>query len=189
MAGILADVSGKGISAALLSSLLQGALNMEFRFTTQPEEVLSQVNKFLCAKTESNRFVTLFLFVFDLLGIGRFISAGHNPAYLFRSNSGEIEELASGGLILGAFDFATYSSCQFQLNQGDILVAYSDGLTEAENPQGEMFGENRLREIIALKGRGGSHSLKKNLLEEMESFTRGRGQTDDITFLLVERYK
>ncbi len=187
LAGVLADVSGKGISAALLGSLLQGALNMEFRSTSQPEEVLNKVNRLLCEKTESHRFVTLFLFVFDPLGKGRFISAGHNPAFLFRSDTGEIEELAEGGLILGAFDFASYSSYRLQFNPGDILVVYSDGLTEAQNPEGQMFGEGRLRDIIALEGPGGSSVLEKKLLENVHQFTHGQSQVDDITFLLIER--
>ena len=85
LVGVLADVSGKGISAALLSSLLQGALEMEFRSAAQPEEALNRVNKFLCEKTQPERFVTLFLFVLNSQGKGQFISAGHNPAYLFRS--------------------------------------------------------------------------------------------------------
>jgi sigma-B regulation protein RsbU (phosphoserine phosphatase) len=187
LVAVLADVSGKGISAALLGSLVQGALNMEFRSTTRPGEVLNKVNKLLFEKTESYRFVTLFLCVFDPSGKGRFISAGHNPAYVFRAESGEIEELADSCLILGAFDFATYASSPFQLHLGDILVIYSDGLTEAENPEGEMFGEKRLREVITLEGRNGSQILERRLLDVMEQFTRGRNQTDDITFVLVEK--
>ncbi len=183
---VLADVSGKGISAALLASLLQGALFMEFLSTTRPGKVLTKVNKLLCEKTDPNRFVTLFLCIFDPSGEGRFINAGHNPAYLFRAGSGEIENLADGGLILGSFDFATYSSFPFQLNKGDILVVYSDGLPEAENPEGEMFGAERLREIIALEGPKGSQVLERKLLDNMEKFTRGHNQTDDITFILVE---
>ncbi len=184
---VLADVSGKGISAALLGSLVQGALNMEFRSTIRPGEVLNKVNRLLCEKTEANRFVTLFLCVFDPFGKGRYISAGHNPAYLFRAESGAIEELEDGGLVLGAFDFATYSSSPFQLNKGDILVVYSDGLTEAENPGGEMYGEARLRDIISREGCEGSQILERKLLDDMGQFTRGQSQTDDITFILVER--
>lgn len=187
LAGVLADVSGKGISAALLGSLIQGALNMEFRSNTRLEDVLDKINKLLCEKTESHRFVTLLVFIIDPDGKGRFISAGHNPAYVFRSDSDKVERLADGGLILGAFGFASYSARQFQLNQGDILVVYSDGLTEAQNPEGEMFGEEKLLEIIAIEGPGGSKALEKGVLDEMKRFTRGRSQVDDITFLLVEK--
>ncbi len=187
LAGVLADVSGKGISAALLGSLIQGALNMEFRSTTRLEEVLNKVNKFLCEKTESHRFATLFVFLMDQGGKGRYINAGHNPAYIFRAGSGEIENLTEGGLVLGAFDFTTYSASHFYLEHGDILVVYSDGLTEAQNPAGQMFGEERLRKIIELKGREGSGALEKGLLDEMKQFTQGLSQPDDVTLILVEK--
>ncbi len=186
-AGILADVSGKGISAALLSSLLQGALSTEFRSRTQPEEVLNRVNRLLCEKSLPNQFVTLFLFLLNSQGVGQFISAGHNPAYLFRSATREIEELASDGLILGAFDFACYQSRSLDLRGGDILVVYSDGLTEAQNQEEEMFGEERLLQIIQEVAPAGSSALERKILKAVEEFTQGMPQTDDITFLVVER--
>ncbi len=99
--GVLADVSGKGMSAALLSSMVLGALSMEFRSGTQPQEVLNRVNQLLCEKSLPFQFVTLFLFLLSPDGMGQFISAGHNPAYLFRSATGKIEELASDALCSG----------------------------------------------------------------------------------------
>jgi DNA-binding response OmpR family regulator len=92
--GVLADVSGKGISAALLSSMVLGALSMEFRSGTQPQEVLNRINRLLCEKSLPGQFVTLFLFVLRPSGEGQFISAAHNVAYLFRSATGKIEWLA-----------------------------------------------------------------------------------------------
>jgi serine phosphatase RsbU (regulator of sigma subunit) len=187
--GVLADVSGKGISAALLSSLLLGALSTEFRYGTQPQEVLNRVNQLLCEKSLPYQFVTLFLFLLSPQGVGQFISAGHNPAYLFRSATGKIEELSSGGLILGAFAFVSYQSCPLHLHQGDILVVYSDGLTEAQNQQEEMFGEERLLKIIQQEAPSGSHALQQKFLKAIEEFTQGMPQTDDITFLVVEKYQ
>jgi len=187
--GVLADVSGKGISAALLSSLLLGALSTEFRYETQPQEVLNRVNQLLCEKSLPYQFVTLFLFLLSPQGVGQFISAGHNPAYLFRSATGKIEELSSGGLILGAFAFVSYQSCPLHLHQGDILVVYSDGLTEAQNQQEEMFGEERLLKIIQQEAPSGSHAFQQKFLKAIEEFTQGMPQTDDITFLVVEKYQ
>ncbi|MCH8269548.1 MAG: PP2C family protein-serine/threonine phosphatase, partial [Acidobacteria bacterium] len=187
--GILADVSGKGISAALLGSLLQGALEVEFRSATKPEEALNRVNKFLCEKTQPDRFVTLFLFVLNSQGKGQFISAGHNPAYLFRAATGKVEELTSDGFILGAFAFASYSSRPFQLRKGDVLLIYSDGLTDAQNHEEEVFGEERLLEIIQREAPAGGQVLKKKLLEALAYFTHGMPQTDDITFLLIEKQR
>jgi len=187
--GFLADVSGKGISAALLSSMLLGALSTEFRYGTQPQEVLNRVNQLLYEKTLPGRFVTLFLFLLNSQGVGQFISAGHNPAYLFRSATGEIEKLTSDDLILGAFTSVSYQSSPFHLHQGDILVVYSDGLTEARNQQKEMFGEVRLLKIIQQDAPSGSHALQQKFLNAIEEFTLGMPQTDDITFLVVEKYQ
>ena len=185
--GVLADVSGKGMSAALLSSMVLGALSMEFRSRTQPQEVLNRVNQLLCEKSLPSQFVTLFLFLLSPHGMGQFISAGHNPAYLFRSATGKIEELAACGLILGAFDFVSYQSCPLQLCKGDILVVYSDGLTEAQNHSEEMFGEERLLEIIRQEAPAGSSALEEKFLKAIEEFTQGMPQTDDITFVVVEK--
>jgi len=187
--GVLADVSGKGISAALLSSMLLGALSIEFRYGTQPPEVLNRVNQLLCERSLPYQFVTVFLFLLSPQGLGQFISAGHNPAYLFRSATGKIEELSSGGLILGAFTSASYQSSPLYLHQGDILVVYSDGLTEARNQQEEMFGEARLRQIIQQEAPKGSNALHGKFLQAIEESTFGMPQTDDITFLVVEKCK
>ncbi len=185
---VLADVSGKGMPAALLSSLLQGALGTEFRAHNRPEEALNRVNLLLCDKSLPSQFATLFLFLVEPDGKAGFISAGHNPVYLFRAATGQIEELVSDSLILGAFPFAKYQSRPFELHCGDILVVYSDGLTEAENPEGEMFGEARLREIMQREGPAGSEVLEKKLLAAIAAFTRGHGQTDDITFVVVHKH-
>src|ERR1035437_2781733 len=185
--GVLADVSGKGISAALLSSMVLGALSMEFHSRAQPQEVLNRVNQLLCEKSLPFQFVTLFLFLLSPNGMGQFISAGHNPAYLFRSATGEIEEMVSDGYILGMFDFASYQPRTFRLDQGDILVVYSDGLTDAQNQQEEMFGEKRLLQLIRQEAPSGSQALERKFLKAIEQFTQGRPQTDDITFVVVEK--
>src|ERR1035438_5791093 len=185
--GVLADVSGKGMSAALLRSMVLGALSMEFHSRTQPQEVLERVNRLLCEKSLPYQFVTLFLFVLNPQGMGQFISAGHTPAYLFHSATGKIEELGSNANVLGLFDDASYESSVFHLDKGDILVVYSDGLTDAENPQGEMFGEERLLKLIRQEAPSGSQAIEQRLLKAIEAFTQGLPQTDDITFVVVEK--
>ena len=187
--GVLADVSGKGISAALLSSMVLGALSMEFRSGTQPQEALSRVNQLLCEKSLPYQFVTLFLFLLSLCGTGQFVSAGHNPAYLFRSTTGKIEKLVSNAHFLGMFDSASYPSRTFRLDKGDILVVYSDGLTDAQNPREELFGTERLLEIIRREAPSGSQALEQQFLKAIEEFTQGMPQTDDITFVVVEKYQ
>ena len=185
--GVLADVSGKGMPAALLSSMVLGALSMEFRSTDEPQKVLNQINLLLCEKSLPFQFVTLFLLLLSPDGAGQFISAGHNPAYLFRSATGNIEALVPDEYPLGMFDFASYQSRVFHLDKGDILVVYSDGLTDAENPQEEMFGDERLLEIIQREAPSGGRAVEQRFLKAIEDFTQGMLQTDDITFVVVEK--
>jgi phosphoserine phosphatase RsbU/P len=187
--GALADVSGKGMPAALLSSMVLGALSMEFRSGTPPQEVLNRINRLLCEKSLPFQFVTLILFLLSPSGSGRFINAGHNTAYLFRSAAGTIEKLVSNCYPLGMFDSASYQSNTLELYKGDILVVYSDGLTEAENRQEEVFGEEELRRIIRRAAPQGSHALEQRLLKAIEEFTEGMPQMDDITFVVVEKYR
>lgn len=185
-AGMLGDVSGKGIPAALLASLALGALNMEFRSTTSAVEALQRTNRVLIGKLPPYRFLTLFLFQLDAAGKGQYLSAGHNPAFQYRAQTGMLERLAAGGLPLGIFADASYSSSPLELQPGDILLVYSDGLTEAVNCADEEFGEDRLRSVMAAKAPEGIEALRAGLLRELNEFTKGAAQNDDITFLLVE---
>jgi serine phosphatase RsbU (regulator of sigma subunit) len=185
--GVLADVSGKGMPAALLSSMVLGALSMELRAGTEPAEALNRVNRLLCEKSLPSQFVTLFLFVLGPSGAGQFISAGHNPAWVYRAGTGKIEWLESDQYILGMFDFVSYQSRTLRLCKGDILVVYSDGLTDAQNKREEMFGENRLLNLIRQEAPLGSRALEQRLLSAIDEFTEGTPQTDDITFVVVEK--
>jgi len=129
----------------------------------------------------------MFLFTLNSDGSGKYISAGHNPSYLFRAATGEIEELDSNNMIVGAFPFATYETATLELNRGDLLLAYSDGLTEAENLQGEMLGEEGVKKVIRAEAPAGAKHLEQKLLATIQSFTVGRSPTDDITIMIVER--
>jgi len=187
--GVLADVSGKGMCAALLSSMVLGALSMEFHSGTQLQEVLTRVNRLLCEKSLPGQFVTLFLFLQNTQGMGQFISAGHNPAYVFRAATGKIQKLFSEAFFLGMFEEAAFESRPFQLAVGDILVVISDGVTDAQNPTGQMFGEPRLLQVIRHEAPSGGQAIEKKLLRAIEAFTQGTAQNDDITFVAVEKYQ
>jgi phosphoserine phosphatase RsbU/P len=187
LACILADVSGKGIPAALLSSLTLGALNMEYRSCGDPEKVLNEVNKVLCQKTPVNRFVTLFLFQVDAAGKGQYISAGHNTCWMYRAATRELEDLPSGGLPLGMFPLASYRSVPLEMGPGDMMLVYSDGLTDAENAAGEELGEDIPRALIRSTASQGAGAVETALLGALDRFTQGAAQTDDITFLLIEK--
>lgn len=183
--GVLADVSGKGISAALVSSMLLGCLQLMLR-NVHASEAMHQLNRFLSGK-QSGHFATMALFHTSPDGSTEFISAGHNPAYLFRRRTGEIEELASTGMILGAFNFATFETRTFQMDPGDVLVVYSDGLTEAENPFGAQIDEGPIKEVIRRAGPEGAARVQAALLEAVQEFTQGHAQNDDITMVIAGR--
>jgi phosphoserine phosphatase RsbU/P len=189
MIGVLGDVAGKGIPAALLSSLTLGALNMEFRSSADPAAVLNSLNQLLCQKTPSDRFVTLFLIDVDSSGKGQYISAGHNTAWLFRSQTRRLDDLPSCGLPLGILPVASYQASSVEIGPGDILVIYSDGLTDAENPKGDELGEKKIRDLICATGPRGAEALENELLATLDRFTLGSAQTDDITFLLIQNFQ
>ena len=161
----------------------------EFHCNIEPGEILKRVNRLLCEKSMPGQFVTLFLFLQNPRGVGQFISAGHNPTYLFRASTGKIERLYSDSFFLGMFEEVIYESRPFQLDKGDILVVISDGLTDAQNPRQEMFGEQRLLQIIRRAAPSGGLAIEKEFLRAVEEFTEGMTQTDDITFVVVEKYQ
>ncbi len=185
--GVLGDVSGKGTPAALLSSMVLGALSTEFRSGTRLQEVMNRINRLLCEKSLGSQFVSLFVFSLGAGGEGQFISAGHNPVWLFRSATGKIEDLTAEAPVLGIFADASYKHRAFQLYTGDMLVVYSDGLTDAENLQREMLGEKSLREIVRREAPHGSQAVEDAFHKAIGDFTQGMPQTDDITFVVVEK--
>lgn len=186
LVAVLADVSGKGIAASLLSSMMLGCLQLLFGSGRSPSEAINQLNAFFCQKP-ARQFATMFVMSSRPDGSGEYISAGHNPAYVYRAKSGIVEELESTGLILGAFDFASFQAKPLRLDPGDVLLAYSDGLTDAEAVSGEMFGELRVKELVADRARSGGGHLHDAILSSIQEFTGGRVQTDDITLMIAER--
>ena len=187
LTGVLADVSGKGVPAALLSSFLQGVLEVGFGSSLSLGEAVTGANNHLFQKTPSNRFVTLFLFRVKPSGEGKYVSAGHNPAYVYRVATGGIEELLPCGMILGAFEDVTYESVPFHLNVGDILVVYSDGVTEAMDSNGEMFGEARLMDVVRESATSGGAAVQEAILAAVPSFMGQASADDDLTVLVVEK--
>jgi len=185
--GAVADVSGKGLAAALLSSMALGALHTEFRAGTPAPEVLWRLNRLLCEKSLPGQYLTLFLVVMNPDGSGEFISAGHSPAYLFHASDRRIVRLYPEHFVIGMFDTAAYEARVIQLGNGDILLICSDGLTDAQNEVREMWGEARLLDVFRKHAPLGAEALKPALLDAIADFTAGAPATDDITFVIVER--
>jgi phosphoserine phosphatase RsbU/P len=183
---VIADVSGKGVAASVLSSMILGCLQLRLQDGDRPASALNRLNKFLCSKS-SGKFATMFLCSIGPDGQGQYISAGHNPAYLYRAADGTIDELPSTSLILGAFEFAEFDALPIEMRPGDLLLAYSDGLTEAESVHEEMFGEERVKEILKREASAGTARLQDALISSIAEFTRGHDQSDDITLVIAER--
>ncbi|HYE66877.1 MAG TPA: PP2C family protein-serine/threonine phosphatase, partial [Pyrinomonadaceae bacterium] len=182
---ILADVSGKGISAALLASMAQGVMQAQFDSGFSLTEVVSNLNRVVVQKSEANRFITLFCAQLDREGNLTFVNAGHNPPILARAD-GRIELLSTKSMMLGAFDFAEYRASQTKLVPGDVLVAFSDGVTEAVNASNEMFGDERLERLVGSSIDLSAEQIKDRILKDVLAFTRGLPQSDDITLLALK---
>jgi phosphoserine phosphatase RsbU/P len=183
---IIADVSGKGLGAALLTTMLQGALS-GMRIGIEPARVFNHINSFLCEHEEVARYATMFFGILDHEGRLEFINAGHPSPFLLRR--GEIDEpFSEGSYPVGLMPDATYSVSRVKLRPGDTLVLFSDGVTEAADPDDQLYGVPRLREALADLHEATLGHVQKTVLDSIETFTRGAAQADDITLLLL-RYR
>lgn len=179
------DVSGKGISAALLATLLQGVFFTTAASDIPLADIVSRVNEYLCVRSGEDRYATVFYGVLDADGHLEYINAGHVPP-LLRRKSGQLEGLGSGNFPVGMFAEAVYQSAHIQLGSGDFLVIYTDGVSEAANVRNELFEEARLRRIVEdFKGQS-AQELTDAIREGMRLFTEGAPQADDITLLVVQ---
>jgi phosphoserine phosphatase RsbU/P len=179
------DVSGKGISAALLATLLQGVFFTTAAMDISLPGVFSRVNQYLCERSGEDRYATVFYGILDKMGRFEYVNAGHVPPLLKRKKGG-LEGLGSANFPVGMFQEAEYQSSRIQVEPGDFLVVYTDGVSEACNTKNELFEEARLRQIIEdFNGTTGSQ-LSDAIREGMRAFCEGAAQSDDITILVIE---
>jgi sigma-B regulation protein RsbU (phosphoserine phosphatase) len=184
----IADVAGKGIAAALIMSLVQASLRIMATGGDQPlSELTGRINRFLKQSSGSNRtsFATFFYAVLDEQSRRlRYVNAGHNPPLLARSG-GAIEELQSGDRVIGMFAQAAYHEKAVDLQCGDVLLAFTDGVTEAMNANGEEFGIERLRGLLAKLASLPAPEIAARLQAELEGWTQTAPQHDDITVVVI----
>jgi phosphoserine phosphatase RsbU/P len=179
------DVSGKGISAALLATLLQGVFYTTAAMDISLPGVFSRVNQYLCERSGEDRYATVFYGILDKMGRFEYVNAGHVPP-LVKRQSGELEGLGSANFPVGMFAEAEYQSARVTLAPGEFLVIYTDGVSEAANPRNDLFEEARLRRIIEdFKGTT-VEELGDAIREGLRGFTEGAAQSDDITILVVQ---
>jgi len=183
----LADVSGKGISAAMITGYLEAVASVPIEDGLPPHDIFGRISPKLYRRTLPNQFATMFLGVLKpSTGGFRFASAGHSPACLVRS-SGVIEWLNSTGMPLGLVPDTGYELGEESLGSGDTLVVYSDGYTEAENPAGEEFGQDRLAEVCLEHQHFEPDDLAEAVDRALENFAAGRPFSDDRTIVVVRR--
>ena len=184
---MVADVAGKGMTAALLAACLEALSAGPIEEGLPPEAICARIARLLYARTSAESFATAFLGVLDpATGRLRYANAGHNPALLVRA-SGEVERLLATGTPLGVLPAARYTVAEVTLAQGEFLVLYTDGIVEATNPDDEEYGLERMIETV-LRHRGESlDRLARALNADLETFVRGIPFADDRTLVLLRR--
>ena len=192
------DVSGKGIGGAFLMSIVRTALRLEARGIKIASEVLSRLNTTLDGEFKKGMYITLFYVILDSKKrIINYASAGHNPMILYRAETDSIYRLNPKGFPIGLnlgnpkFFQKSITSEKLALDKGDILLIYTDGITEAMNPEREEYSENRLLESIKKNKDLSAEEFSDALMNDIKKFTKGAPQSDDITFVVIkekERY-
>ncbi len=184
---LVADVSGKGIGASLLTTYIEALSSVPIADGLPPHEVFARVSGTLYRRTPPNRFATMILAVLEpATGIVHYCSAGHLPACLIRA-AGEVEWLEPTGLPLGLFPAAEYVTDESSVGPGDTLVLYSDGYVEAEDSAEAQFGESRLAEVCGANRGAAPEDLARAIDAAVEVFTDGQAPTDDRTIVIVRR--
>ena len=181
---VIADVSDKGVPAALITMVTRALLKSASRRHDSPGDCLAEVNEFLSQDNEACMFVTLFYGVLDFRdGCLRYSNGGHNPPRVMRA-AGAVEALqTTGDLALGVFAGHGFQEREVSVAPGDGLFLYTDGITEACNPANDEFGEQRLDELLGRVGAQPSQEVVRGAVEAVEAFAKGTPQFDDMTCL------
>jgi sigma-B regulation protein RsbU (phosphoserine phosphatase) len=186
---IVADVSGKGVSSALLAALLQGAFLAASDDVTHLEGVLRRINEFLSVRPEAEKYATVFCALLrrtgEGAGEGMYINAGHCAPIIVRPAAAQ-QTLDPTTFPVGLIAGVEFKSQSFRMEAGDKLVAYTDGVTEAQNDAGEFFGMRRLTEVTKAGASGSAETLHHEIQEAVAAYTHGAPQSDDITLLVLE---
>lgn len=186
---VIADVSGKGISASLLMASLRAALLAEIHKDYDIKEMAGRLNDFVFKSSPMNSFITFFFCdINSQTGELQYINAGHNPPLVIK-NSSQVLNLESSGFALGMFPDATFESGQIQLTSADMVVLFTDGIPEGRNAAQEEYTDERLRNLVIDQRDLTASQLRKKIFEDVEAFTAGADQADDITLVIIKRSK
>lgn len=184
---VVADVSGKGMSASLLMASLRAALQSEIHPEYKLEEMATKLNDFVHRSSASNRFITFFFCELnEKSGKLRYINAGHNPPLVIEK-SGKVHRMESCGFCLGMFPDVRYEVRNVTLKVGDVTLIFTDGITESRNKGNEEFGEEKLTELIRKNSKLSAQKLLEKIHKEVKSFTAGMDPMDDMTLVVIKR--
>ncbi len=182
---VVADVSGKGVSSALLASLLQGAFLAVSHGDAALDKRLAGINAFLNERTAGEKYATVFYCLLERGGRLHYVNAGHCPPLIVR-HAGGIESLAATAMPVGLIEAAEFAVSETTLDSGDKILIYTDGVTEAQNLQGEFFGRQRLRQVVTEHHADACLALHDAVQSAVAAFTESAPQADDITLVAIE---
>ena len=184
----IADVSGKGVPAAFLMALGRSVLRtLTLTGDFAPNENLNELNKIIYSDITEDMFITMMHSKYNKENKTLYYSnAGHNPLVVYRASTDSIELHTVKGVAIGFLEEYKYRQGEIQLNKGDIVIFYTDGITEAENSNKEMFGLERLKEVIYNNKNKSPKELRKVILESINRFRKDYEQTDDLTFVILK---
>ncbi|HSQ94261.1 MAG TPA: SpoIIE family protein phosphatase, partial [Methanoregula sp.] len=183
---LVADVSGKGVPAALFMALSRIVVRTNALWHHDPAKAIFDANNIITPDSQSGMFVTLFFGTLrETDRTLTYVNAGHNPPIVYRSQNASLSELLPTGIVLGAVENREYVSRTITISTDDIVVMYTDGVTESINAQEEMFGEERLRAVIRDNAGRTAGEILEQILAAVHTFTGDMPQSDDITLLII----
>jgi serine phosphatase RsbU (regulator of sigma subunit) len=185
---VIADVTGKGVPAALFMALSRTLLRVESGYSGSPAQTLRRANRYIVEDSRSRLFLSISLATLDTSN-GRltFANGGHDRPLWLRKSTGDIQPLTAAGLLLGVFPDIVLADNEIEMSPGDYLIFYTDGVTEAQNEQGEFFDEERLRNTITAGLGASAQQLLERVVTAVEQFTGATPQADDLTLVVVKR--
>jgi phosphoserine phosphatase RsbU/P len=182
----LGDVSGKGTSAALLMTVLRAAVRAHWT-EFEPADAMARINRTVCQNVTEGKYVTFFMARLDpTTGQLTYVNAGQNPPILIRASE-QVLELDEGGMVLGMFESVPYTAAMIEMAKGDVLVVFSDGVSETWNGSEEEFGVARLVEVVKRGRTLGAAALEAEILRALEEYSSGARNMDDRTLIVLKR--
>jgi len=185
---LIADAAGHGVAAGLLTAMMKGALSLIATENKPPESVMAELNRVVYRLAPRNMFVTATLAIIDTATGGvDYVTAGHEPLLLMKSDDQSVEQLRTPGLALGLRPDAAYAAARASLADGDALLLYTDGVVESENADGEEFGIMRLESILSSIHQQSPEEMSKSIISEVAAHRKKNVQADDMSLVVIKR--